>query len=338
VAAPQAGAKRRPAASRPLWLETPRRSRSGQRIAGGLLSFVLLAGLGDAVVAGRSNLGSMIGLGGASFAAPAGAVSALGSGDLGSPSASGLLIVASPPFDGPPAPTPPGATGVPAGPRIGPPVWPTPDDVITAAASVNLVYRVKTSHKVVALTFDDGWSPARGRQILDILLKNHVAATFFVNSVYVRWDPALWRKIAQDGFPIGNHTYDHRDLTKLTPTEVIADLEKNASEFKALTGQSMAPIVRPPYGARNDMTDGAIVLAGDRNVILWNAVAGDAAANPAPAAEIASATRGGPGSIVLLHVGPVTTPRILQAIINSYRSRGFTFLTIPQLLALQKPS
>lgn len=83
------------------------------------------------------------------------------------------------------------------------------------------------------------------------------------------------------------------------------------------------------------MTDGAMVLAGYPDVILWNVVANDAEANAIPAREIADATRGGPGSIVLLHVGPVTTPRILQAVIDSYRNRGFSFVTIPQLLALQ---
>ena len=197
-----------------------------------------------------------------------------------------------------------------------------------------VVYRVRTSAKVVALTFDDGWSPAAGRLILDTLVRLHVKATFFVNATYVRWDPRLWKDIAAAGFPIGNHTYDHRDLTTLSYAAIQADLAKDARVVRQLTGVTLAPIVRPPYGARNPTVDAAILAAGYPTEVLWDTVAGDSALNPNAAREIADATKGRPGSIVLLHVGPSSTPRILAAVIASYRGRGFAFVTIPELLAL----
>ena len=302
------------------------------------VSAMLLAGIGDAAVAGRS--GSIgVGVGSQPTSSAAELALAVGSAAASSvilgPSADGSEVLVVTPSVGPSALPVVDPSTVPTRATAEQPAWPTPDDLAAAYSGVNLVYRVKTQRKVVALTFDDGWSPARGKQILAILLKNHVPATFFVNSVYVRWDPDLWREIAQDGFVIGNHTYDHRDLTTLTPSQVIADLDKDARVFEALTGQTMAPIVRPPYGARNATTDEAMVLAGYPSIVLWNVVAGDASVNAVPSREIASALKGGPGSIVLLHVGPVTTLEILQAVINGYRARGFSFLTIPQLLALR---
>ena len=196
-----------------------------------------------------------------------------------------------------------------------------------------VVYRVKTRQKIVALTFDDGWSPAAGHLIVDTLLREHVTATFFVNARYVHWDPGLWRTIATSGFVVGNHTYDHRDLATMSATAIAADLRRDADVFQELTGQAMAPIFRPPYGSHDRRVDAAVRAAGYSIEILWDVVAGDTSASRSDAALIAAATRGRPGSIVLMHMGPSATPRILAAVIASYRARGFRFVTIPQLLA-----
>lgn len=196
-----------------------------------------------------------------------------------------------------------------------------------------LVYRVKTREKLVALTFDDGWSPAAGHLIVDTLLREHVTATFFVNARYVHWDPALWRTIAASGFVVGNHTYDHRELTTMPDAAIEADIRKDADVFRQLTGYAMAPIFRPPYGLRDRRVDADVLAAGYPIEILWDIVAGDTSRSRSDRGLIAAAIRGRPGSIVLMHVGPSSTPRILAAVIASYRARGFRFVTIPELLA-----
>jgi len=208
-------------------------------------------------------------------------------------------------------------------------------DPVKLGPPATRVYRVKTDRKVIALTFDDGWNVAAGRLILATLVRLHVPATFFVNAMYVRRSPQLWKDIAAAGFPIGNHTYDHRNLTTLTYDEVVADLEKDARVFRQMTGYTLAPIFRPPYGARNRMVDAAVLAAGYPTEVLWDTVAGDTAAATTDRRELANATAGGAGSIVLLHVGPSSTPRILAAVIASYRARGFAFVTIPELLSLR---
>jgi peptidoglycan/xylan/chitin deacetylase (PgdA/CDA1 family) len=209
----------------------------------------------------------------------------------------------------------------------------TDDPGIGARARV--IYHVKTSQKLIALTFDDGWSPPAARLIYDTLVHQHVAATFFVNSTYVHWNPTLWRQIAAAGFVIGNHTYDHQDLTTLSPAAIVADIRKDARVFEELTGYTMSPIFRPPFGARNRVVDAAIRAAGYPTEVLWDTVSGDTGAYRSDRTQLRSAIAGLPGSIVLMHVGPASTPRILAAVIASYRARGYTFVTIPELLAAQ---
>lgn len=232
------------------------------------------------------------------------------------PAAAGHWQASSPwlkPIDGLLAPKPPAMV-------LGPPA--------------RLVSHVKTARKVVALTFDDGWSPAAGRLILATLLKEHIPATFFVNSMYVSWSVALWKNIAAAGFPIGNHTYDHANLTTLSYGAMVYDIKRDANVFKQLTGYDLAPLFRPPYGDRNRTVDAAVRAAGYPTEVLWNVVSGDTLGGVSDANQLAAASAGGPGSIVLMHMGPASTPRILAAVIARYRARGYAFVTIPQLIAL----
>jgi len=222
---------------------------------------------------------------------------------------------------------PPSATPGPA-PAIAPP---GPALAAIPARAPRLIHHGSRAKKVIALTFDDGWSARNGHLILNILVSQKVPATFFINGVYLAADPDLWREVADDGFVAGNHTYLHRDVTTMTQTAIVRDLQRNAQVWKAVTGQTMAPIFRPPYGARNAATDRAAAIAGYPDVILWDHPSNDTY-RLSDRQMLRNAIAGRPGSIVLMHIGPDATPRILTRVIASYRSRGYTFVTIPQLL------
>jgi peptidoglycan/xylan/chitin deacetylase (PgdA/CDA1 family) len=189
----------------------------------------------------------------------------------------------------------------------------------------------------VALTFDDGYAPANVQRIFEELKKANVPATFFVNGAYLRWDPALWRAIAAAGFPIGNHTVIHEDVRGKTPAHVVADLTRNAAIVEQVTGRPMIPLFRPPYGDHDAVSDAAAAAAGFPTIVLWDVVGGDADHGATDASVLANASAGLPGSIVLLHAGPSVTPRILPALIARYRARGFTFVTVPELLGITTP-
>jgi len=218
-----------------------------------------------------------------------------------------------------------------------PKVTPTPPDVTPSPLLSNtprVIHRGSAAKLVVALTFDDGWSATNGHTIVRILLREHVKATFFINSVWLAKDPELWQTIANAGFVVGNHTYLHGDATKMTAAALEADLQRNARVWKAVTGTEMAPLFRPPYGYRNAATDLAAARAGYPEVILWDVDPKDTSTGRFTYAQMAhNASMGKAGSIVLLHIGPDATTQILERVIASYKARGFTFVTVPELLA-----
>jgi peptidoglycan/xylan/chitin deacetylase (PgdA/CDA1 family) len=198
----------------------------------------------------------------------------------------------------------------------------------------HLVFRVSTNRRLIALTFDDGYNPPALRQIVGILEQEQVTATFFVNGMYLSWAPEVWQRIAADGFAVGNHTYRHTDVRTLTTDQIVADLTRTALAWRTLTGTAMAPIFRPPYGAHTPATDLAAARAGFPTVVLWDTNSGDAISGTGLSQVIGNAIKGGSGSIVLMHAGPSVTPLALPDIIDWYRARGFTFVTVPALLGL----
>ena len=195
-----------------------------------------------------------------------------------------------------------------------------------------VIWHGSRADRVVALTFDDGWSPRVLRRIYRILVRERVPATFFVTGIYVQRAPALWRTIAAAGFPLANHSYLHRDTRDLTPRLAALDLALTREVVERATGRPMLPYYRPPYGARNPATDRRAAAAGFPYVVLWDTTASDTTRHATVAEVVRDASAGRPGSIVLLHAGPGVTPRALPAIIARYRARGFRFVTLPELL------
>lgn len=195
-----------------------------------------------------------------------------------------------------------------------------------------VIWHGSRADRVVALTFDDGWSPRILRRIYRILVRERVPATFFVTGIYVQRAPELWRTIATAGFPLANHSYLHRDTRDLTPRVAALDLALTREVVERATGRPMLPYYRPPYGARNPATDRRAAAAGFPYIVLWDTTASDTTRHATVAEVVRGASAGRSGSIVLLHAGPEVTPRALPAIIARYQARGFRFVTIPELL------
>ena len=207
-----------------------------------------------------------------------------------------------------------------------------------AAADPAVVTHGPRDEKVIALTFDDGWSTPRCQKILETLVSENVAATFFPNALYVREHPAFWRRVAELGFPIGNHTTNHRDLTELTGAGVFQEIDRDRKMVERVTGVPMVRVMRPPFGAYNKRTIRQSTKAGFPTLLLWDTTSSDTSRRKSERAMTRDALRGRNGSIVVLHCGPKATPRILPKIIAGYRARGFRFVTIPALLGIDAPS
>jgi peptidoglycan/xylan/chitin deacetylase (PgdA/CDA1 family) len=206
-----------------------------------------------------------------------------------------------------------------------------------AADDADVFWHGPRDDKVVALTFDDGWSTPRCHKILEILVLEKVPATFFPNALYVRQHPEFWRRVAELGFPIGNHTVNHRDLTELTGAAVFKEINRDREMVEQITGVPMIRVMRPPFGMYDKRTLRQSARAGFPTILLWDVTASDTSRHASDRSMIKSALSGRNGSVVVLHCGPKATPRILRRIIKGYRARGFGFVTVPVLLGLHPP-
>ncbi len=198
-----------------------------------------------------------------------------------------------------------------------------------------LVSHGPRSARVVALTFDDGWSPQRCLAIGQQLLAADVPATFFINGKYIREAPGVYRWLAGHGFTFGNHTFSHTDQTILSEHGVEADLDNARRVLESVIGVPSLPVFRPPFGRTNATVLSAAGAVGYRYALTWDVDSRDWAAGSSVASVVRSATAGTNGSVVLMHCGSALTPLALQGIIGSYRARGFGFVSVGQLLALR---
>jgi peptidoglycan/xylan/chitin deacetylase (PgdA/CDA1 family) len=102
----------------------------------------------------------------------------------------------------------------------------------------------------IALTFDDGPDPATTPAILNVLREHNVKVTFFVIGARAEQHPELIQRIVSEGHTLGNHTYYHRAMTKLTPDLALKELRDTQAVIdQALGGHSRITLFRPPCGA-----------------------------------------------------------------------------------------
>ena len=204
-----------------------------------------------------------------------------------------------------------------------------PSWVVPAA----VVYHGSRDEKVVALTFDDGWGGRTLRKLFRVLKDRHVNATFFPVGQAVRHDPTSWRRIAKADFPIADHTYDHATLKGQCFPEQRLELSRAGRTYRKLLGVTPLPVIRPPGGMWDDATLAAATSAGEPTIVLWDVDTNDWTGIGSRKVR-ASALSGGKGSIVVMHTSSMATVHALPRIIHRYRERGFTFVTIGQLLGI----
>jgi peptidoglycan/xylan/chitin deacetylase (PgdA/CDA1 family) len=123
------------------------------------------------------------------------------------------------------------------------------------------------SGRVVHLTFDDGPHPTQTDRILKTLDKYHIKATFFLVGQNVANNPNVVKRVAAAGHRIGNHTYTHANLVRLTATEVRSQIERTGKLLAAYLGDDK--LFRPPYGSHNAVVDRVMRDLGYR-MVLWN--------------------------------------------------------------------
>jgi peptidoglycan/xylan/chitin deacetylase (PgdA/CDA1 family) len=200
------------------------------------------------------------------------------------------------------------------------------------AASVVPVFHGPRTERVIALTIDDDWSPARVGSIFDTLVHEEVEATFFPYANATLSDPGLWRAITSAGYPYANHTRTHPWMTQLPAAVQAAEITQARAILEAMTGVPMLPVFRPPYGAYDAGLLAVAQASGFPTVLMWDTSDADTSLRATPAQLVRAAMRGSDGSVLLTHGGPALTPLILPTVISQYRDLGFRFVTVPELL------
>ncbi len=191
--------------------------------------------------------------------------------------------------------------------------------------------------KLIALSFDDGPYPVDTPMLLTVLRTERVPATFFLIGRDAEQYPGLVRAIAAAGNEIANHTETHPDLDTLDAPAVTAELTAGAATLGRLTGDpNVRREFRPPHGRLRGATQGAPQRAGDAT-ILWTDDPGDwrNVSRTVLAAHIARYATS--PEILLLHNGRPETVALLPGIIQRFRSAGYTFTTVADLVARLGP-
>jgi len=166
--------------------------------------------------------------------------------------------------------------------------------------------RRTVSARQIALTFDDGPNPAVTPQLLDLLDRHSVRATFFVIGKFVRVCPDLVREISARGHAIGNHTETHANLFFQSSTGIRDELARCQEAISTAIRGEPPRWMRPPYGYRNPLLQGEARRAG-LQVAMWSKICSDW--KPQPPERLierlasVSRTERPSGDIVLLHDG-----------------------------------
>lgn len=182
---------------------------------------------------------------------------------------------------------------------------------------------------VIALTFDDGPYPKVTGHILDVLEKNGVCATFFVLGSRIEGHEDMLTRMDELGCEIGNHSFSHADLTRLSKADCQRELSDTDAEIRRVTGHE-ASVVRPPYGYYNK----TVMSAAGRPLILWTVDTNDWRGK-APG-EIADYViqQAKEGSVILMHDQQTQTADAMEMIIPTLIEEGFRFVTVSELIRL----
>ncbi|KXT77067.1 Peptidoglycan N-acetylglucosamine deacetylase [Streptococcus sp. DD10] len=187
-------------------------------------------------------------------------------------------------------------------------------------------YEEQRHKKAVALTFDDGPNATTTPQALDILKKYHAKATFFMVGKAIAGNEAIVQRVLKEGHGIGNHTWNHPVLTKISLDQAVEEINSTTVALQK-AGVQEVHLMRPPYGAISPSIQSAV----DQSFIMWDIDSLDwKTHNTAAIMEEVKKTQ--PGSIILLHDIHQTTIDALPTIIQYLKDQGFELVTVDELM------
>ena len=190
--------------------------------------------------------------------------------------------------------------------------------------------------KVVYLTFDAGYENGNVAKILDVMKNEQVMGAFFILGNLIQRNPELVSRMAEEGHLVCNHTFYHKDMTKVKDfNEFSAELKKLEALYYETTGQVMAKYYRPPEGKFNECSLEFASRLGYKTVFWSLAYADwDNRNQPDPKASIEKImSRIHNGAVILLHPTSKTNAEILEEVIVRLKQQGYRFGSLDELTA-----
>ena len=187
----------------------------------------------------------------------------------------------------------------------------------------------------IAMTFDDGPHATNTPKLLDMAAKRHIKLTFFVLGECVQQNPAVLQREVAEGHEIGNHSWSHPNLAKLSDEAVRSQLRRT-DDLIFKTAGVRPTLMRPPYGELTKRQRIWVNHEFNYKVILWDVDPLDWK-RPGPsvvAGRIIAGTR--PGSIILSHDIHPPTIEAMPQVFDALLAKGFKFVTVSELLAMDK--
>ena len=194
---------------------------------------------------------------------------------------------------------------------------------------------VNVDEPYIAMTFDDGPHATNTPKLLEMAAKRHIKLTFFVLGECVEQNPTVLRREVAEGHEIGNHSWSHPNLAKLSDEAVRSQLQKT-EDIIVKTAGVKPKLMRPPYGELTKRQRIWVNHDFGYKVILWDVDPLDWK-RPGPsvvARRIIAGTR--PGSIILSHDIHPPTIEAMPQVFDALLTRGFKFVTVSELLAMNK--
>lgn len=211
---------------------------------------------------------------------------------------------------------------------------PVADATFDYLKTFNAYYAENTQEKVLYITFDAGFENGNTPAILDALKKHNAPATFFLVGNYIESSPELVKRMITEGHAVGNHTYNHPDMTKMKTKE---DFEKELKDLETLyeshIGQPMKKYYRPPQGKYSESNLKMAKELGYQT-FFWSLAYVDWYEDKQPTKEEAFKKLLGrihPGAIVLLHSTSKTNGEILDELLTKWEEMGYRFQSLDQI-------
>lgn len=192
-----------------------------------------------------------------------------------------------------------------------------------------------TAKKDIYLTFDNGYENGYTEKVLDVLKKKKVPATFFVTGHYLKDQPELVKRMAKEGHIVGNHSWYHPDLTRVSDERLKKELNSVREETERLTGQKNVTYLRAPRGIFSERTLALSQNLGYTNV-FWSLAFVDWHINNQRGWQYAYNNimrQIHPGAILLLHTVSKDNAEALEKAINDLQEEGYTFRSLDHLLS-----